>query len=80
MSALGHPIIGDHMYGGGPLYESQLRGRNDIAEGPLMTRQALHAHTIAFFHPRSNKRMELEAPWPDDFRRTLQRLRDGVTD
>jgi 23S rRNA-/tRNA-specific pseudouridylate synthase len=68
------------MYGGGPLYESQLRGRNDIAEGPLMTRQALHAHTIAFFHPRSNKRMELEAPWPDDFRRTLQRLRDGVTD
>jgi 23S rRNA-/tRNA-specific pseudouridylate synthase len=74
MSALGHPIVGDGMYGGGPLYESMLEGRNDVAQGPLMTRQALHAHTIRFYHPRSNEKMQLEAPWPEDFRNALARL------
>jgi 23S rRNA pseudouridine1911/1915/1917 synthase len=75
MSYIGHPIIGDRMYGGGPLYNSQLDGRHDVAEGPLITRQALHAHTIAFRHPRSKQDMELTAPWPDDFTRTLDELR-----
>ncbi len=74
MSGLGHPIVGDAMYGGGPLYRSQLQGRNDIAEGPLITRQALHAHTIEFNHPRSGQRMQLEAPWPKDFTDTLSVL------
>ncbi|HOF19521.1 MAG TPA: RluA family pseudouridine synthase [Phycisphaerae bacterium] len=75
MSALGHPIVGDRMYGGGPLYRSQLEGRADVAEGPLITRQALHAHTIEFHHPRTGERMKLEAPWPADFTETLSELR-----
>lgn len=75
MSFLGHPMVGDRMYGGGPLYVSQLEGRHDAAEGPLITRQALHAHTIEFGHPRTRQRMTLAAPWPEDFTRTLVRLR-----
>ena len=81
MSYIGHPIVGDRMYGGGPVYRSQLEGRPEVAEGPLITRQALHAHTIEFDHPRTGKRMALSAPWPDDFARALeelQRLADGV--
>jgi len=81
MSYIGHPIVGDRMYGGGPIYLSQLRGRHDEATGPLITRQALHAHTIEFLHPRTRKPMKLEAPWPDDFQRTLgqlQRLAEDV--
>jgi len=74
MSHLGHPIVGDRMYGGGPLYRSQLDGRGDVAEGPLMTRQALHAHTIEFRHPRSGEIMTLEAPWPGDFEETRNEL------
>ncbi len=74
MSYIGHPIVGDRMYGGGPLYTSQLEGRNDIAEGPLMTRQALHARSIAFNHPRTDERMQLEAPLPEDFTTTLNEL------
>ena len=70
-SCMGHPIVGDKAYGGGPLYASQLDGRADVAVGPLIVRQALHAHTIAFWHPRTNKRMELVAPWPEDFIETL---------
>jgi 23S rRNA pseudouridine1911/1915/1917 synthase len=73
-SAMNHPVVGDKMYGGGPLYLSQLEGRNDVAEGPLVTRQALHAHTIEFAHPRTNEPMKIEAPWPKDFTEALDVL------
>ena len=75
MSSIGHAIVGDRMYGGGPLYRSQLEGRNDVAEGPLITRQALHAHTIQFSHPRTSKSMEITAPWPEDFTTALELMR-----
>ncbi|MHC4985038.1 MAG: RluA family pseudouridine synthase [Planctomycetota bacterium] len=71
---LGHPIVGDKMYGGGPIYRSQLEGRSDVAEGPLIVRQALHAHTVEFRHPRTGDPMQLEAPWPADFTQTLEAL------
>jgi 23S rRNA pseudouridine1911/1915/1917 synthase len=74
MSYIGHPIVGDKMYGGGPLFRSQLLGHADVAEGPLITRQALHAHTIEFQHPRTLKPMKLEAPFPKDFTETLAEL------
>ena len=74
MSCMGHPIVGDRMYGGGPLYRSQLEGRSDCAEGPLIVRQALHAHSIAFDHPRSREPMHLEAPRPADFITALEVL------
>lgn len=74
MSYLNHPIVGDRMYGGGPLYSSQLMGHSEQVEGPLITRQALHAHTIEFHHPRTNVLMQLEAPWPKDFTETLAEL------
>ena len=81
MSYVGHPIVGDRMYGGGPIYRSQLAGQADVAVDPLITRQALHAHCIEFHHPRSGERMELQAPWPKDFSETvneLQRLAQRV--
>lgn len=74
MSHIGHPIVGDRMYGGGPIYRSHLMGNAETAEGPIITRQALHAHTIAFYHPRTNERLELSAPWPEDFTNTLREL------
>ena len=79
MSFLGHPIVGDKMYGGGPLYRSQLIGKSELAEGPLMMRQALHAHTIEFSHPRTGQLMKLEAPWPPDFTQTLNEIESLAT-
>jgi 23S rRNA pseudouridine1911/1915/1917 synthase len=79
MSCINHPIVGDRMYGGGPLYRSQLEGRSDCAEGPLITRQALHAHTIEFHHPRTGKEMKLEGAWPKDFTETLAELQRLAT-
>jgi 23S rRNA pseudouridine1911/1915/1917 synthase len=76
MSYLGHPIVGDRTYGGGPLYRSRLEGRADQPAGPLITRQALHARRIAFRHPRSGRDMTIEAPLPDDFAAALGALQE----
>jgi 23S rRNA pseudouridine1911/1915/1917 synthase len=100
MSYIGHPIVGDRMYGGGPLYRHQLVGAAAAPAGALpagalqcprsaaapaadpsspptdalITRQALHAHTIRFSHPRTGKELELSAPWPADFTNTWKEL------
>lgn len=49
------PIIGDQVY--------QRRERNRIGA----TRMMLHAHTIAFDHPRTGQRITVEAPIPPAF-------------
>ncbi len=45
-----------------------------MAEGPIITRQALHACCIEFQHPRTLKPMALRAPLPEDFRAALDAL------
>jgi 23S rRNA pseudouridine1911/1915/1917 synthase len=52
---LGHPVIGDSLY-----------GRRVAAP-----RQMLHAWKLGFTHPRTNERLFLEAPIPQDFRAAL---------
>src|SRR3546814_6399257 len=51
MASRGHPLVGDVVYGGGR------RGGNDpaatLASG--FPRQALHAESLGFDHPRSDK-------------------------
>lgn len=62
----GNPMVGDVLYGGGPI-----AGR--IVEGPIaraarkMTRQALHAFTLELSHPRTEQPMSFSAPLPEDF-------------
>lgn len=53
-SHLGHPLVGDELYGG-PL----------LGEDP---RQLLHAVELEFTHPMSGEPMKLRAPLPEDFR------------
>ena len=74
MSFIGHPVAGDRTYGGGPVYRSQLEGHPDLADGPIITRQALHARAIEFQHPRTLKQMTLRAPPPEDFLTALRCL------
>ncbi len=72
LSSLGHPIVGDRLYGGrrgesraGPLLADALRSYHGLA---------LHARRLAFAHPRSGERREFEAPRPGDFQALLDRL------
>ncbi len=52
MAHLGHPLVGDALYGGAP------------AAG--MQRQALHAFRLAFTHPVTGRPLAFEAPPPAD--------------
>jgi len=50
MQSLGHPIVGDSLYGGN--------------EEGLAKRLLLHAHTLDFVHPVTGKNLKLVAPLP----------------
>jgi hypothetical protein len=43
-------------------------------EKPLLERQALHAHRLAFTNPTTGERMQFEAPLPPDMEATLKAL------
>jgi 23S rRNA pseudouridine1911/1915/1917 synthase len=68
MAALGHPMVGDTMYGGRIIEATHPDGT------PFrFDRQALHAREITFTHPATLDKMTLEAPLPPDICQ-LQRL------
>ena len=74
MASIGHPIIGDSTYGSNR--RRSMRGvPTDIAaflrEFP---RQALHARTLGFIHPVTEKTLRFERPPPDDFQELLDAL------
>jgi 23S rRNA pseudouridine1911/1915/1917 synthase len=73
MSHIGHPIVGDVMYGGRMVSERSLTGAGDAS--PLFEHQALHAWRIEFKHPISEQTMLIEAPFPEKFRKLVQILR-----
>jgi 23S rRNA pseudouridine1911/1915/1917 synthase len=67
----GYPIVGDDMYEGSALVQSELRppsarGAASTDESPLIARQALHAATLSFRHPISHEPMAFTAPFPSD--------------
>ena len=63
-AAIGHPIVGDPIYGAG-------------YPGLGIERQALHAARLRFVHPVSGAPLSFDAPWPDDFAALVARLRTG---
>lgn len=65
MSAIGHPCVGDPMYGSNPELSERLR----------LIRQWLHAVKLGFHHPADGRWMEIEAPYPDDLAHALDVVR-----
>src|SRR5688572_13104774 len=69
LSAIGHPIVGDSVYGG-----VHRRVAGDIRAVQRLERPFLHAARLAFTHPREQRRMEFIAPLPDDLQSVLDDL------
>ena len=65
LASIGHPVVGDALYGRGG------------AAVPSLRRQFLHAQRLAFRHPRTGDRLELEAPLAEDLREALAELEGG---
>ena len=64
LEAIDLPISGDPVYG----------ARGDLG----LDRQFLHAHALAFDHPVSGARLELDSPLPEDLAAALERARAEI--
>jgi 23S rRNA pseudouridine1911/1915/1917 synthase len=62
LGAIGHPVVGDPRY----------RGARTSFKTPRMF---LHAHALAFDHPRTGERVTFQSPLPPDLAEVLARLR-----
>jgi 23S rRNA pseudouridine1911/1915/1917 synthase len=63
MAHLGHPLLGDEVYGGNRKSKFKLQG------------QCLHAKILGFVHPRTNEYVETDAPLPEYFSHLLNVLK-----
>jgi 23S rRNA pseudouridine1911/1915/1917 synthase len=76
---LGHPIVGDGVYGGRGKKLLSLPDAKRSLAGELLKslpRQALHASALELTHPVTGRRLAFESTLPEDFQRALSLLRD----
>jgi 23S rRNA pseudouridine1911/1915/1917 synthase len=78
LSHLKYPIVGDPVYGG-RFAQPRDAAPEFVATLRTFKRQALHAASLGFDHPRTGKRLALQSPVPEDFRQLLQALRDDAS-
>ena len=62
MASIGHPLLGDTVYGPAKCPVSGLEG------------QTLHAGVLGIVHPRTGEYMEFTAPMPEYFKELLEKL------
>jgi 23S rRNA pseudouridine1911/1915/1917 synthase len=67
LNAIGHPIVGDSLYGG-------VHRRVPVHLRPVqrLTRPFLHAERLVFTHPRTGERMQFKTTLPEDLRSVLR--------
>jgi 23S rRNA pseudouridine1911/1915/1917 synthase len=81
MAYEGYPLFVDAIYGSREnFFLSEIKGRkykiskNEEEELPLLHRQTLHAHRLAFPHPSTHEMTEVISPMPKDFRALINQL------
>lgn len=79
MKYIGHTLFNDEHYGGNEI----LKGSNHTKYRQFIQncfticqRQALHARTLSFSHPRTNKEISLESPLPEDMTLLIKKWRN----
>lgn len=78
MRHIGHPLFADERYGGMEI----LRGERSSSYKAfiqncfaLCPRQALHAKTLGFVHPKTKQQMDFTSEWPEDFGQLIEKWR-----
>ncbi|MFH0925309.1 MAG: RluA family pseudouridine synthase [bacterium] len=73
MKYIGHPIIGDDLYGG-----SAWKNSVDYNILKELNRQALHASSLSFNHPISGERLTFITPFPTDIQEVIDKLSTDI--
>ena len=71
LSTIGHPIVGDALYGG-----VHRRVAGDLRAVTHLDRPFLHAAHLVFAHPEDGRKMEFMSALPDDLQKVLDELRE----
>ena len=74
LAAIGHPVMGDPVYGGGFRTKSALLPPEAQADLADLGRQALHAHILTVKHPSTGQILTFRSELPAD----LARLRNAL--
>ncbi len=75
MAAIGHPIVGDAVYGAGFKTKAAQLGEKAREALAALGRQALHAAALGFEHPITGELLQFASPPPPDFSRLIDSLR-----
>jgi 23S rRNA pseudouridine1911/1915/1917 synthase len=75
MASIGHPLLGDSVYGSGFKTKAALLGDRARSALGALGRQALHASALGFEHPATGESLRFKSPLPEDFVRLLKALR-----
>jgi 23S rRNA pseudouridine1911/1915/1917 synthase len=78
MQHAGHPLFSDETYGGNRIVKGTIFSRyKQFVENcfEIMPRQALHAQSLGFIHPRTRSEMYFESRVPEDLTQLLEKWR-----
>lgn len=76
MKYLGHPLFNDALYGGNEVLKGTLFSKyKQFVDNcfKIIPRQALHAKTLGFIHPATNKWIQFDSELPDDFVQVIEK-------
>jgi len=79
MKHIGHPIFSDSRYGGDKILKGTIFNKYKQFVSncfDIMPRQALHAKSLGFIHPVTNKELYFETELPQDFQNCLKKWRN----
>jgi 23S rRNA pseudouridine1911/1915/1917 synthase len=74
LASIGHPLLGDPVYGAGFRTKAALLSQPAQAALVSLGRQALHAHILRLNHPLTGEILEFRSELPPD----LARLHDAL--
>ena len=74
MSHIGHPLLGDQLYGSGFMTKASRLPEKAQAALADLGRQALHARLLGFEHPVTGEELRFESEPPADFARLQAEL------
>jgi len=71
MASLGHPVVGDKLYGAPRELKATVRQGGQKGETLLLLRNFLHAAKLELAHPQTGQRIALESPLPPELQKLL---------
>jgi 23S rRNA pseudouridine1911/1915/1917 synthase len=81
MKYIGHPLFNDNEYGGDQILKgTRFTKYKQFVQNcfNIIPRQALHARTLAFDHPKTGERMSFTSELPDDFKKVIEKWRNYI--